>query len=343
MGDEAGLLRLGAGVFAAIIGIGTVVWGTGAGAGEAKGRDEPAVRAVAQAVAEPAAPKAGDAKRDGGGGGNGGDAAVCRVAGPPTPLPDEVHEASGLALGRRGGTGVLWTHGDSGEPRLVAVSPDGAVLGTVRVAGAAAGDWEDISAGPCAAGSCLYVGDIGDNDASRPRITVYRLPEPAPGDGTSAPAEALHAAYPDGPHDAEALFVDAGGRIYVVTKGETGPVAVYRYPQSPRPGEVARLERVAELSAGKVGRNERITGADASADGRWVALRTLRSVAFYPFAAVTGGGGRGGEPARFDLSAADEAQGEGIALGAGGVVYLASEGGKKKDPATLVRVTCPLP
>ncbi len=335
MGDEAGLLRLGAGVFAAIIGIGAVAWGTGTRGGEAKDGDRHGSRSVAQAVAGPAAGKADDPPRDG------GDERACRVEGPPTLLPDAVHEASGLALGRRG-PGVLWTHGDSGEPRLLAVSLDGTVLGTVRVAGAAAGDWEDISAGPCAAGACLYVGDIGDNDASRPRITVYRLPEPAPGDGTSAPAEALHATYPDGPHDAEALFVDAGGRIYVVTKGESGPVAVYRYPDSPRPGAVSRLERVAELSAGKVGRNGRITGADVSADGRWVALRTLRTVSFHPFEAVTGGGG-GGEPARFDLSAADEAQGEGIALGAGGVVYLASEGGKKKNPATLVRVTCPVP
>lgn len=337
MGDEAGLLRLGAGVFAAIIGVGAVAWGAGSGAGGAKGGGEPESRAVAQAVARPAAADvdAGPVPRDG------GDERACRVEGPPAPLPDAVHEASGLALGRRG-PGVLWTHGDSGEPRLLAVSPDGTVLGTVRVAGASAGDWEDIAAGPCAAGACLYVGDIGDNDASRPRITVYRLPEPAPGDGTSAPAEALHATYPDGPHDAEALFVDGGGRIYVVTKGETGPVAVYRYPDSPRPGAVSRLERVAELSDGKVGRNDRITGADVSADGRWVALRTLRAVSFHPFGAVTGGGG-GGEPVRFDLSAADEAQGEGIALGPGGVVYLASEGGKKKDPATLVRVTCPLP
>jgi hypothetical protein len=340
MGDEAGLLRLGAGVFAAIIGIGAVAWGTGAGAGEARGGDgpgsgEPGSRAVAPAAAGPAAAEADPAPAKGGGG------RACRVEGAPSPLPDAVHEASGLALGRRG-PGVLWTHGDSGDPRLVAVSVDGTVLGTVRVAGATAGDWEDISAGPCAAGSCLYVGDIGDNDASRPRITVYRLPEPAPRDGTSAPAEALHATYPDGPHDAEALFVDAGGRIHVVTKGESGPVAVYRYPESPRPGAESRLERVAELSPGKVGRDERITGADVSADGRWVALRTLRTVAFHPFAAVTSGGS-GGEPVRFDLSAANEAQGEGIALGTGGVVYLASEGGKKKNSATLVRVTCPVP
>lgn len=334
MSDEAGLMRLGAGVFAAIIGIGAVAWGTGGRAGEAEAKDEPGTRAVAQAVPGPGAVEAGGPPRES------GDDGVCRVGGPPAPLPDEVHEASGLALGRRD-AGVLWTHADSGEPQVLAVSLDGTVRGVVRVAGADVEDWEDIAVGPCAGGSCLYVGDIGDNDASRARITVYRVPEPDPAGGTSAPAEALHATYPDGPQDAEALFVDPNGRIHVVTKGEGGPVAVFRFPDSPRPGAVSRLERVATLSGGKVGRNERITGADVSADGRWVALRTLRTVSFHPLEDLAAG--RAGEPTRFDVSAADEAQGEGIALGPGGVVYLASEGGKKKDPATLTRVTCPLP
>ena len=327
MGDEAGLMRLGAGVFAAIIGVGAVAWGTGAGDGTAKAREDPAA---------PAAAASADMPREA------ADDAACRVAAPAAPLPDAVHEASGLALGRRD-AGVLWTHADSGEPQLLAVSLDGTVRGTVRVAGAAVEDWEDVAAGPCAAGACLYVGDIGDNDASRPRITVYRFPEPDPADGASAPAAALHATYPDGPQDAEALFVDRTGRIHVVTKGESGPVAVYRFPESPRAGAVSRLERVAELSAGKVGRSDRITGASASPDGRWVALRTLKAVSFHPLEALTTSGGGGGEPARFDLGAAGEAQGEGIALGPDGAVYLASEGGKKKDPAVLTRVACPLP
>lgn len=336
MGDEAGLMRLGAGVFAAIIGVGAVAWGTGAGDGTAKEKkDEPAARAVAEAAPAPAV-AAGPARSR-----EAADAA-CRVVAPAAPLPDEVHEASGLALGGRDG-GTLWTHADSGEPQVLAVSLDGTVRGTVRVAGAGVQDWEDVAAGPCAAGACLYVGDIGDNEASRPQITVYRFPEPDPAAGASAPAEALHAAYPDGPQDAEALFVDGAGRIHVVTKGETGPVAVYRFPESPRAGEVARLERLAMLSAGKVGRSDRVTGASASPDGNRVALRTLKAVSFHSLEALTTPGGGGGEPARFDLGAAGEAQGEGIALGPDGAVYLASEGGKKKDPAVLTRVACPLP
>ncbi|MBD0318942.1 MAG: hypothetical protein ICV87_01315, partial [Gemmatimonadetes bacterium] len=253
------------------------------------------------------------------------------------PLPETVHESSGLAAG----AGVLWTHNDSGEPRLVAVGTDGAPRGSVRVTGAAVQDWEDIAAGPCPSGRCLFVGDIGDNQAARPRITIYRVPQPAPGDAATAPAEAFHATYPDGPQDAEAIFVTPYGRVYVVSKGETGPVAVYRFPESMAAGTVARLERVRELAPAGIKRSERITGASASPDGQWVVLRTLRSLSFHrarDLAAPTGGA-----PLRFDLAALEEAQGEAVAFGDGGVLYLTSEGGKKSNPAKMSRLTCRLP
>lgn len=327
MQNESGLIRLGAIILVAILALGAVAWGTGLGS-HGSGTEARAETPTLLASR--------DAGSDGDAASVSADDAVCRVEGEPIALPQAVHEASGVALGRGG---VLWTHSDAGQPEVVAVSADGQVRGAVRIAGASAVDWEDIAVGPCASGSCLYLADIGDNDASRAHITVYRVPEPDPSAGASAPAAAIHASYPDGAQDAEALFVDGDGRIYVVTKGETGPIAVYRFPDAP--GGTARLERVKALSTDKVSRSERITGADRSPDGRWVALRTLRSVSFYPAAAVTGGAA--GEPTRFDLSAADEAQGEGIALGANGEVFLASEGGKKKNPATLTRATCPLP
>ncbi|HEX2191532.1 MAG TPA: hypothetical protein VHG51_21650 [Longimicrobiaceae bacterium] len=332
MHEEAGLIRLGGGVLAAIVGIAAVAWATGTGSGP-RAEGEPVAPAMAQA-----APGAGPAAAEAPAGP--GEVRACTVEGGPVPLPDAVHEASGLALSRRS-EGVLWTHSDAGRPEVLAVAADGTVRGTVRIAGAGAEDWEDVAVGPCAGGSCLYVADIGDNDASRARVTVYRVPEPDPADGASRPAEALHATYPEGPQDAEALFVDAAGRIHVVTKGETGPVDLYRFPERPQAGSVSRLERVAVLSGAEVPRPERVTGADASPDGRWVALRTLESVAFHPYEALAAG--RPDGAVRFDLSAAGEAQGEGIAVGEGGVVYLASEGGKKKDPATLTRVACPLP
>jgi|GEM_PF-240425 len=276
--------------------------------------------------------------------GSAGDAvaagdSTCRVEEASVALPRRLSEASGIAAGRRS-PGVLWSHNDSGEPLLYAFSADGSALGVVRVTGADMENWEDVAAGPCASGSCLYLADIGDNAASRPSTTVYRVPEPAPTDGQTRPAEAFHATYPDGPQDAEALFVLPDGGIYIVTKGETGPIAVYRFPQPLRAGAQVRLERVAELAGAATKRKDRITGASASLDGRWVALRTLGELALYRTADLLRGDA--GAPIRVDLSSLNEPQGEGVGWGTGGTVYLSSESGKKNHPGSLARLSCTL-
>jgi hypothetical protein len=265
-------------------------------------------------------------------------AEVCRAEGSPRPLPNDVHEASGAAPSRRN-AGVFWTHNDSGEPEVFAIDASGALAGRVRIAGARVEDWEDVAVAPCAGGDCLYIADIGDNRAARANVTVYRVPEPAPGDARSRPAEAIRLAYPDGPHDAEAMFV-LDGAIHIVTKGETGPIALYRAPAGAAPGQAARLERVRELAAAGLKRKDRITGASASPDGRWIAVRTLNSLAIHP--ARDFAGARGGAAREMDLKALNETQGEGVGFASGGAVILTSEGGKKSDPATFTRLSCAL-
>ncbi|HWK27331.1 MAG TPA: hypothetical protein VNS09_12260 [Solirubrobacter sp.] len=121
-------------------------------------------------------------------------------------------ELSGLA---RTPDGTFWTHNDSGDvPRLFQLDGRGRLLAEVHVSGAQAVDWEDIAAD----GRTLYVGDIGDNEAKRPNVVVYRI------DGTAATPIPL--TYADGPHDAETLLVDRG-RIVVVTKDFSGTAGVY--------------------------------------------------------------------------------------------------------------------
>lgn len=129
---------------------------------------------------------------------------ICVAAGGSQPLR-ELPEASGLTLSHRT-PGLLWSHNDSGPPAILAINASGAVQGRVQVSNATVDDWEDITAGPCPGGSCLYIADIGDNGKGRRNITIYRVPEPQPGDGKTAPAGAFTARYPDGAHDAEALF-----------------------------------------------------------------------------------------------------------------------------------------
>jgi hypothetical protein len=262
----------------------------------------------------------------------------CRIAGPLARVA-ELPEASGLALSRRSPE-RLWSHNDSGGPSLVALNTRGAVTGRVRLSGVRIDDWEAVAVGACPGGSCVYIGDIGDNDAKRPRITVHRLVEPATTD-TASVTESFHATYPDGAHDAETLLVAPDGRLYIVTKGETASIALYRFPGELQPGASHQLERVgAPANRGKDRAAERITDGTVSTDGTWVALRTRTHLLFYRSTDFFAG--RWVEAGRVPLKAAGEPQGEGVAMASDGSVYLAGEGGGKSQAGTFTRLACTL-
>jgi hypothetical protein len=254
-------------------------------------------------------------------------------------VPD-VPEASGLAASRSQ-PGLLWTHNDSGRPMIYALASDGRVRGHVEVAGASVDDWEAIATGPCPQGACVFIGDIGDNKEERKHITVYRVPEPTSGQTRTAPAEALLASYPEGPRDAESLFADPQGRLYIVTKGEGSPIAVYRFPEQLNPGVAVTLERVALLND-EVRRRQRITDSDMSWDGKWIAMRTIKTVEFFRAEDLLSG--KPTPPLEGDLSPLREPQGEGLALARDGTLYLASEGfDAALNGGMLARISCKLP
>ena len=264
-------------------------------------------------------------------------AAQCRPDLPVVSIP-ELPEASGLAVSRRV-PGRLWAHNDSGQPILYALDARGSVTGQLRLSGAAVEDWEAMAVGPCGGRSCLYVGDIGDNDARRKRVTVYRLEEPAGTETSAAVQEVFHAIYPDGAHDAEALLVTSDGLLFVVTKGETGPIAVYRFPRELRSGETHRLERVGEPHRpGRPAANGRITDGAVSPDGESIVLRTRDALTFHRAADLLSG--TWGSSRQVDVKAVGEPQGEGVAFGDRDTVYLTGEGGGKKRPGTFARLTC---
>ena len=265
------------------------------------------------------------------------DPATCQALGGLTRLPG-LSEASGLAASRTA-SGRLWSHNDSGKPVIVALDAKGKVTGQVAIAGARVEDWEAMSSAPCAGGSCLFIADIGDNNARRKEITIYRVPEPT-GNASTATADAIiRASYPDGAHDAEALLAAPDGTLYVVTKGDTGPVALYRVPAASRGNDAVRLERVGEpLSKGSPAAGARITDGAISPDGELVVLRSRTSLTFYRAADCLKGNFR--EMKRVDVSSLGEPQGEGIAFGPSNMIYLAGEGGGKGRPGTLAVLSC---
>lgn len=261
--------------------------------------------------------------------------AVCKPAGKMMTL-EALPEASGLAIGKGAGA-RLWMHNDSGAPELIAVDATGKISGRVVLNGARVDDWEALASGPCGKNSCLYVGDIGDNNASRKQITIYRVPEPAQASGT-VKAEAFHAAYPDSAQDAETLLVSPAGTLFVVTKGESGPIAVYKFPQELQAGTTMKLERVGGAIARKPKADDRVTDGAFSADGRWVVLRTRNTLTFYRGGDFTRGNFK--EAHRVDVSALNEPQGEAVVFGAGNTLYIGGEGGGKKQPGTLAALSC---
>jgi hypothetical protein len=254
-------------------------------------------------------------------------AGPCVLASGPASLPD-IPEASGLAVSRRH-PGVLWSHNDSGNAAvLFAVNASGAVAGRVRVP-IRARDWEDISAARCGANDCLYIADIGDNGVARPRIQIYRVPEPATEDAQTAPPEVFNAAYVDGPHNAEAMFV-VGEDLFIVTRDRTG--SVYKASVDKAGDRELTFQRIGQLGLAAV------TDAETSRDGTFVVVRTSHEAVLYRTEVLT----RGGNTAvlRIPIDGLREPQGEGVALD-GNVLYLASEGRGSRG-GRLMSLTCDL-
>jgi hypothetical protein len=254
---------------------------------------------------------------------------ACHQGSLPTSLV-EMPEASGIATSRRT-PNVFWMTNDSGRPGLFAVDENGQVRGRVNVAGAELVDWEDLSVSRCGSGSCVYIADIGDNNAHRASVKLYRLPEPALHEKTQQ-ADGMDVRYPDGPHDAEAMFVLANENLYVITK--EFPSVVYRAPRFAAGGSLT-LERVIGLPL------HNVTDAEASADGSWIAVRTKEEAVFYPTDDFLRGDVEHGTAV--PLTEFAEPQGEGITFGTGSAVYLAGEGGGKRAPGTFLRLDCSLP
>ncbi len=235
--------------------------------------------------------------------------------------------------------GTLWSHNDGGhDPTLHALSTEGHPLGTFTLLGAANRDWEDIATGRCGTVGCIYVADTGDNEEVRSHLDLYRVAEPTSvEEGGVLPSLRFPMRLPGGPRDIEAMFVLPEEQIFLLSKGRSHPVTLYRYPPPLRPGEEITLEEVQTLTKGPALLPHQVTGAGASPDGAVVAVRTYRSLSFYRMVdgrlALLDGG-------RVDLRTLQEAQGEGVAIGPGQWVALTSEAGGLGGSAALNMLRC---
>lgn len=195
---------------------------------------------------------------------------------PDFVAPAQLPELSGLAASRRH-PGVLWALNDSGnEPRLVAISSEGKLLGGPTVDHADNVDWEDMALDQ----DILYVSDMGNNFNDRKDLCVYQLPEPDPrGEGPIEPVARFPVIYPEqgrAPEfDCEAMFVWEH-RLYFLTKerielmGRQVPstgARLYRLDThfTDRPNRLTLIQRSTGLGGW-------VTAADVSPDGKTLAV-----------------------------------------------------------------------
>jgi len=144
-------------------------------------------------------------------------------------LQVQLSEASGLAASRQFPE-RLYHINDSGETgKFFITGMDGKDTRSVRINDFDPEDTEALSLGPCPGKdsiSCLYIGDIGDNDVKRKSIEIVVVDEVRNFSQTLKPRSRLKLVYPDGPHDAESMAVHPNGDIYILTK--ENPARLYK-------------------------------------------------------------------------------------------------------------------
>jgi hypothetical protein len=247
-------------------------------------------------------------------------------------------EASGIAPGIASPT-IDYVENDGGDRnRFFAVDGrTGATAATITVPGARNVDWEDIAVARDSAGTpSVWLADIGDNDAARREIQVYRVTEPhvrAANRDRRIRAGAFDVwrlRYPAGPVDAESLAVAPDGTGFVVTKS-VGGSTVYRLPPHPDAARVQVLRRVGSITFAPTGTRNPFgvagqltaTSAAISHDGSVFVVRTYSDAYVWPLSDADVPATLTRRPVVIPLP--DQPQGEGIAV-SGRTLLIDSEG-----------------
>jgi hypothetical protein len=159
----------------------------------------------------------------------------------------------------------------------------GALLGTYSITGASAVDWEDmaIATDPGDGQNYLFIGDIGDNNAVRNSIQVYKVLEPevdlnATGVVSNLAVSAAYTLqYVDGPRDAETLLIDPlNADLYIVSKRDI-PCRIYHaaHPLSATASNLLQFDGLATQS--------NFVGGDISPSGLEILIKAYFFVYYW--------------------------------------------------------------
>jgi hypothetical protein len=212
----------------------------------------------------------------------------------------EIIESSGLVVQ----SGLFATVNDSGDTgRVFTVDPD---TGNTVAVTEWDGEPEDVEAIAPLPDGDLVVGDIGDNNAERESVELVRVPFGEDGEVEPTTYELM---YPDGAHDAEALLVHPDtGQVMVVAKEFIG--RLYAAPTELDEDDPNQLELLGEVLP-------LATDGAFFPDGKHFVLRGYSSASFYRWPSLNEVG---------EVGLPYQQQGEGIAVGKDGAIYVSSEG-----------------
>ena len=204
----------------------------------------------------------------------------------------ELDEISGIAASAIH-PGIYYVHNDSGDTsRFFAIDSTGDLKTTYYFKGElnerlGVRDCEDIAVGPGPAKgkSYVYLGDIGDNKANHPFITVYRFDEPAltdKADGKQNIETApLYLKYTDGPKDAETMMVDPVDQLLYIVSKRKSSVTVYTTPLNYKTNDTVTLTKRCTLHFGGLPPFKWITAGDISKDGGQILLKNYHNVYYW--------------------------------------------------------------
>jgi hypothetical protein len=178
---------------------------------------------------------------------------------------------------------VFWMHGDSGDDAvLFPVTKEGEIIGSefrngIELKGIDNEDWEDIATDYS---GNLFIGDIGNNCLCRHDLMILRFPEPDlmsdevdqimkyrfvyPGDFSAESKLSIP--------DAEALFFK-NENLYILTKETKGKGTRLFELKDPDPSKINELQELKTIDF-----NDKVTAADISSDGKYIAILTSSSV-----------------------------------------------------------------
>jgi hypothetical protein len=221
-------------------------------------------------------------------------------------------EASDLVVG----DGLFVTTNDSGDTgQVFVVDARGRTVGLTRWSSSPT----DVEALAPAGPGQVWVGDIGDNEGRRSSVSIARVPV-GRGERDVHPVQ-YRLTYPDGGTDAETLVRDpVTGRLYIATKNVFGGVlyAVPEHLDTSRPNPLTAVGRVLPVA----------TDGAFFPDGHHLVVRDYTSAVVYAWPSLQPVG---------SFALPSQPQGEGIAIGPDGAVYLSSEGPR----SAVLRVALP--